>query len=178
MLDEFHHIYSSSAQKNKSSENVANWIKTLADETKISICLVGLPTIQDNLFIDSQLARRFSCVLQLNPLTLNRYDQFGTLIPFLKQTSIYIAKNFDLSFDPEIFSKDLSKRIFLATSGFQAYVMQLIHQSCLNALSDNRTVVSMNDFHTAYALKSLLYKPMTNKDIFLLNPSQITEILI
>lgn len=178
MLDEFHHIYSSSAQKNKTSENVANWIKTLADETKISICLVGLPTIQDNLFIDSQLARRFSCVLQLNPLTLNRYDQSGTLIPFLKQTSLYIAKNFNLSFDPEIFSKDLSKRIFLATSGFQAYVMQLIHQSCLNALSDNRTVVSMNDFHTAYALKSILYKLMTNKDLFLLNPSQITEILI
>lgn len=96
----------------------------------------------------------------------------------MKQTSLYIAKNFDLTFDPEICSRDLSKRIFLATSGYQAYVMQLIHQSCLNAMNNNRIVVSMNDFHTAYALKSILYKPQTKKDIFLLTPSQITEILI
>ena len=100
------------------------------------------------------------------------------LNPFLKQTSSYIAKNFNLTFDPEIYSRDLSKRIFLATSGYQAYVMQLIYQSCLSAMSNNRVVVSMGDFHTAYALKSILYKPQTKKDIFLLNSSQITEILI
>lgn len=95
MLDEFHHIYSSSAQKNKTSENVANWIKTLADETKICICLIGLPNIQENLFIDSQLARRFSRVLKLNPLKLDNHQE-GTLRPFLKQTSIYMSKNFNI----------------------------------------------------------------------------------
>lgn len=178
MLDEFHHIYSSSAQKNKSSENVANWIKTLADETKISICLVGLPNIQHNLFIDSQLARRFSCVLKLNPLTLNINDQSGTLTPFLKQASLYISRNFNITFNPEISSSDISKRIFLATSGYQAYVMQLLYQSCLNAMNNKRLVVSMSDFHEAYASKSILYKPMTQKNIFQLNHSQITEILI
>ncbi|WP_290015128.1 TniB family NTP-binding protein [Acinetobacter pittii] len=129
MLDEFHHIYSSSAQKNKTSENVANWIKTLADETKICICLVGLPNIQENLFIDSQLARRFSRVLKLNPLTLDTHSKEGTLKPFLRQTAKYMSKNFNISFDPEISSNDLLKRIFLATSGYQAYVMQLIYQS-------------------------------------------------
>lgn len=178
MLDEFHHIYSSSAQKNKTSENVANWIKTLVDETKICICLIGLPNIQENLFIDSQLARRFPRVLKLNPLTLDTNHEKGTLRPFLKQTSIYMSKNFNISFDPDITSNDLLKRIFLATSGYQAYVMQLIYQSCLCALNHNRFVVSLIDFHEAYALKSILYKPMTQKDIFKINSTQITEVLI
>ncbi|MHA3104302.1 TniB family NTP-binding protein [Acinetobacter sp. ANC 3791] len=179
MLDEFHHIYNSSAQKNKSSENVANWIKTLADETKISICLVGLPSIQDNLFIDSQLTRRFSRVLKLSPLTLNanNYDA-GTLQPFLKQTSLYLSKNFNIEFDPKLISNDLIKRIFLATSGYQAYVMQLIYHSCLNALENHRLVVLMSDFHAAYALKSILYKSMTKKEIFQISSTQVNEILI
>lgn len=178
MLDEFHHIYSSSAQKNKTSENVANWIKTLADETKICICLIGLPNIQENLFIDSQLARRFSRVLKLNPLKLDNHHQEGTLRPFLKQTSIYMSKNFNILFDPDITSNDLLKRIFLATTGYQAYVMQLIYQSCLCALHQKRFVVGLNDFHEAYALKSILYKPMTQKDIFKIHSNQITEVLI
>lgn len=178
MLDEFHHIYNTSAQKNKSSENVANWIKTLADETKISICLAGLPSIQENLFIDSQLARRFSRTLILNPLTLNINNKTGTLLPFLKQTSLYIFNNLNIKFDPDITSSDIIKRIFLATSGYQAYIMLLIYHSCLNALENDRLIVLLSDFHEAYASKSILYKPITNKNIFKLPPNQITEILI
>lgn len=178
MLDEFHHIYNTSAQKNKSSENVANWIKTLADETKISICLAGLPSIQENLFIDSQLARRFSRTLILNPLTLNINNITGTLLPFLKQTSLYIFNNLNIKFDPDITSSDIIKRIFLATSGYQAYIMLLIYHSCLNALENDRLIVLLSDFHEAYASKSILYKPITNKNIFKLPPNQITEILI
>ncbi len=85
-----------------------------------------------------------------------------------------MLKNFNISFEPEISSNDLSRRIFLATSGYQAYVMQLIHQSCLNTMNNNRLVVSMSDFHAAYASKNILYKPMTQKNIFQINPSQIT----
>ena len=85
-----------------------------------------------------------------------------------------MLKNFDIRFDPEISSSDISKRIFLATSGYQAYVMQLLYQSCLNAMNNKRLVVSMSDFHEAYASKSILYKPMTQKNIFQINPSQIT----
>lgn len=178
MLDEFHHLYSSSAQNKSNCELVANWIKTLADETQISICLAGLPNIQDNLFIDSQLARRFSRVLKLNPLTLNIHNEAGTLKPFLKQTSNYIFENINIKFDPEITSQDLLKRIFLATSGYEAYVMELLYQSCLNALENDRLVVYMSDFHEAYALKNIKYKPMTQKNIFQLSLSQVTEILI
>lgn len=179
MLDEFHHIYNSSAQKNKSSENVANWIKTLADETKISICLIGLPSIQENLFIDSQLTRRFSRVLKLSPLSLDSdNNEVGTLRPFLKQTSLYLLKNFNIEFDPNLISNDLLKRIFLATSGYQAYVMQLIYHSCLNALENNRLVVQMSDFHVAYTCKSIIYKPMTKKEVFKIHPNNISEILL
>jgi len=178
MLDEFHHIYNTSAQKNKSSENVANWIKTLADETKISICLAGLPSIQENLFIDSQLARRFSRILTLNPLTLSMNNKIGTLHPFLKQTSLYISNNLNIKFDPDITSNDIIKRIFLATSGYQAYIMILIYHSCLNALKNDRLIVLLSDFHEAYALKSILYKPITNKNIFKIPPNQINEIII
>ena len=167
MLDEFHHIYNSNAQKNKTSESVANWIKTLADETKISICLVGLPNIQDNLFFDTQLARRFSHVIKLKPLILNESIEQSTLTPFLKQVSNFLSKKLWLTFEPEIYSPNLAKCIFLATSGYQAYVMQLIYHSCLNAMNSNRSTVAITDFYEAYANKGLIYKPMTSKDIFL-----------
>lgn len=61
---------------------------------------------------------------------------------------------------------------------YQAYIMQLINQSCLNTMNNNRLVVSMSDFHEAYASKNILYKPTTLKNIFQLTPNQVTEIFI
>lgn len=174
LLDEFHHIYNSRSLKSRVSENVANWIKTLADETKISICLMGLPSIQDNLFIDEQLSRRFSRVIELHPFSFNLKNNEDAFPSFLMQVSKYIELNFQIRFTPDLSSRDLVARIFLATSGYQAYVMQLIHQSCLIALNDERKVVSIQDFHTAYSSRSIQFRPLTKKNIFSISPAEIT----
>ncbi|MGQ1623990.1 TniB family NTP-binding protein [Acinetobacter baumannii] len=178
LLDEFHHIYSTTAKRNRTSENVANWVKTLADESKISICLIGLPDLQMNLFLDTQLARRFSHVFTLPTLSLisKNKDKAATLIIFLSQLEKFIDQQFNLNFSSHLFSDDFSKRIYLATSGYQAYIVELIYHSCLTALSDNRLTVSINDFDHAYSKKGILYKPMTKKNIFCLTPFEITKL--
>lgn len=176
LLDEFHHIYSTTAKKNRTSENVANWVKTLADESKISICLIGLPDLQINLFLDTQLARRFSHVFLLPTLSLISKDKAATLIISLSQLEKFIYQQFNLNFSYPLFSDDLSKRIYLATSGFQAYIIELIYHSCLTALNDNRSTISINDFDHAYSKKGILYKPMTKKSIFSLTPIEITKL--
>lgn len=174
LLDEFHHIYSARSLKSRISENVANWIKTLADETNISICLIGLPSIKDNLFIDEQLSRRFSRVIELRPFNFSSSNREEALTLFLKQIAKNIELNFQIRFEPAISSKDLTARIYLATSGYQAYIMQLIHESCLIALNDDRTIVSMQDFHIAYSSRSIQFKPLTKKSIFSISPAEIT----
>lgn len=174
LLDEFHHIYNSQSLKSRVSENVANWIKTLADETKISICLMGLPSIQDHLFIDEQLSRRFSRVIELHPFSFHLKNNEDDFASFLMQAAKYIELNFQIRFTPALSSRDLVARIFLATSGYQAYVMQLIHESCLIALNDERRVVSIQDFHTAYSSRSIQFKPLTKKNIFSISPAEIT----
>ncbi|NUF35894.1 TniB family NTP-binding protein, partial [Acinetobacter oleivorans] len=131
LLDEFHHIYSTTAKRNRTSENVANWVKTLADESKISICLIGLPDLQTNLFLDTQLARRFAHVFTLPTLSLisKDKDKAATLIIFLSQLEKFIEQQFNLNFSQSLFSDDLSKRIYLATSGYQSYIVELIYHS-------------------------------------------------
>ncbi|MGR2824655.1 AAA family ATPase [Acinetobacter sp. 1124_18A] len=179
LLDEFHHIYSTTAKKNRTSENVANWIKTLADESKISICLIGLPDLQSNLFLDTQLARRFSHVFTLSPLSLNQKDKDtpSTLIIFLIQLEKFLSDQFKLTISPSLFSVELSKRIFLATSGYQAYVTELVYHSCLNALSENRITINLLDFDHAYSKKGILYKPLTKKNIFYLTNTEISNLM-
>jgi len=179
LLDEFHHIYSTTAKKNRTSENVANWIKTLADESKISICLIGLPDLQSNLFLDTQLARRFSHVFTLSPLSLNQKDKDtpSTLIIFLIQLEKFLSDQFKLTISPSLFSVELSKRIFLATSGYQAYVTELVYHSCLNALSENRITINLLDFDHAYSKKGILYKPLTKKNIFHLTNTEISNLM-
>lgn len=179
LLDEFHHIYSTTAKKNRTSENVANWIKTLADESKISICLIGLPDLQSNLFLDTQLARRFSHVFTLSPLSLNQKDKDtpSTLIIFLIQLEKFLSDQFKLTISPSLFSDELSKRIFLATSGYQAYVTELVYHSCLNALSENRITINLLDFDHAYSKKGILYKPLTKKNIFHLTNTEMSNLM-
>lgn len=165
MLDEFHHIYSASALKNRTTENVANWIKTLADESKITICLVGLPDIKDHLHLDSQLQRRFSYVYTLNPLSIseNTAEIYNN---FLKHTEEFYNKKLAVNFDPPLTSQTMLRRIYLATAGIQAYIIQLIQESCIIALSSQRKTITISDFHSAFSLNSTIYMPLTKKPIF------------
>ena len=128
--------------------------------------------------IPSPITIKSLAIRMLEELGCIDNNEVGTLQPFLKQTSLYLLKNFNINFDPTLTSNDILKRIFLATSGYQAYVMQLIYHSCLNALESNRLVVQMSDFHAAYTFKSIIYKPMTKKEVFKIHPNSISEILL
>jgi hypothetical protein len=176
MLDEFHHIYNANALKTRSTENVANWIKTLADESKVTICLVGLPDIQSKLHLDSQLQRRFSYVYTLNPLSLSE-NSAEIFKNFLKHTEEFCHKKLATRFDPSLISHSMLKRIYLATGGIQAYVIQLIQESCIKALSSQRKVVTIDDFHYAFSLNSTIYLPLTKKAVFLISQAELNNIV-
>lgn len=176
MLDEFHHIYNANALKNRTTENVANWIKTLADESKITICLVGLPEIKSKLHLDSQLQRRFSYVYTLNPLGLKKSSS-EIFKSFLKHTEEFCSKKLTVCFDPPLVSHSMLKRIYLATGGIQAYVIQLIQESCIIALSTQRKIITIQDFHSAYSLNSTIYLPLTKKAVFLISQEELNNIV-
>lgn len=64
------------------NRTTGNWIKTLANKTGISFCLVGLPEFVPLLQVDSQIARRFPFIYKLNPLMIEDSDGYGTLYAF------------------------------------------------------------------------------------------------
>lgn len=165
MLDEFHHIYSDSAKKNRTSENVANWIKTLGDETRICICLVGLPKIKANLLLDPQMERRYIQEFKLDSLSINS-NEISSLQLFLRQVEAYLITSLNIKFQPSLVSSEMIRDIDLATSGFQSFIIELIHHSCLSALNRGSYIVEKEDFYQLYNFKGFTFKPRTKKTLF------------
>lgn len=66
-MDEFQHFHDRNL--NKVSQEVADWLKSLVDETKICLVVVGLPNCQAVIDQSEQLSGRF-----LHPIKLPRFD--------------------------------------------------------------------------------------------------------
>ena len=90
-LDEFHHLFERKPTSTRMNRTTGNWIKTLVNRTGISFCLVGLPEFVPLLQIDSQIARRFPFIYQLNPLTIDP-SQGGSMFAFLAEVSRTLNK--------------------------------------------------------------------------------------
>lgn len=149
-MDEFHHLFDLQTSTKKMNKVVCNWIKTLVNETNICFCLVGLPEFESLLKVDSQLARRFSKTFILNPLRIDKVNECGTLHLFLMQISKNVEYFLNIRFDPPLNNALLSLQIYIATSGYHAYLMLLIESCIYQVVNNEQDIITTDHFSVAW----------------------------
>lgn len=177
LLDEFHHLFDRKTTSTKLNIIVGNWLKNLVNKTGISFCLIGLPEFVKYLDVDSQIARRFQYRFQLSPLSINALDHSGTMYHFLQQIALNTQEKIGITFQPLLDSHLLGVQIFAATNGFHAYVIALIRESIAFALSDEREVVTLNDFSQVWQMGICSFISPIKKDPFHMSISQLSAAL-
>ncbi|WP_081408425.1 TniB family NTP-binding protein [Acinetobacter sp. SFB] len=175
-LDEFHHLFERKPTSTRMNRTTGNWLKTLVNRTGISFCLVGLPEFVPLLQVDSQIARRFPFIYQLNPLTVDPSNNSRSIFLFLSEVARILNKQ-NITFLPALDSQLIGMQIQLATKGFHSYVMSLIRESIAHALNDNRQIINPNDFSYAWKLGITSYISKQNKNPFEMNYSQIISLM-
>lgn len=121
LLDEGHHFIDRGARR--SWEILADWLKTLVNQTQVSLLVFGLPKTGRLLENNDQLRRRFAghhviCPWDIgNPLDVKEFRSF---IKTLAVNSGY-QNSLGLLLDP-----NFSRRLFFATNGRVSYACKLI----------------------------------------------------
>lgn len=149
-LDETQNLFKTGTRSTKVNLDVCNWIKWMVNKTKISFCLVGLPEFAPYLSADSQLTRRFPLHFHLKPLMPGDQSFRGTLVPFLAEVMNHAASRISLTSVPAMNDLFAAKQVYAATGGIPAFIMSLIKEAALHALSSGKGCLGLEDFAAAW----------------------------
>ncbi|KPC52282.1 TniB family NTP-binding protein [Amantichitinum ursilacus] len=144
IIDEFQHLVERGSDIKIG--NVADWIKSLINETNIPIVLVGVPTAMAVLEHSPQLARRFPMRREIKPFDFVRepsefmklLEHFDEQLPFARISGLA---------DP-----DLAPRLFLASKGVFGHLAFLIQEASRFCLLAGSARLEKVHFVDAYAL--------------------------
>jgi len=141
MLDEFQHFFDKG--RHKIFHEAADWLKTLVDETKVTLIVSGLETCLPILRQNEQLSGRF-----LAPAYLRRFhwevqadrDEFlGVLSAFEESMSAHFEV-------PPLAGSEMAFRFWCASGGLIGLLAKLLRQTVWNACDSGRRTISLDDF--------------------------------
>lgn len=145
MLDEFQHFVDQGTHR--VMHHVADWLKSLINETKVTLVIAGLPSCMAVIDQNPQLARRFSA-----PILMPRFDwidfkdrqQFRSI---LRGFYSGLSEVYDC---PDFSTENMAFLFYLATGGLMGYLVRLLRQVELDCITDRRRKISLEHFHAAY----------------------------
>lgn len=144
LLDEFQHFYDKRSQRSFES---TEWLKTLADEAKVSLITFGLQESMLVIRCNEQLSGRFLAPVRLPRfewlLTEDREEFIGILGAFQDSISTHF-KLLDLTQDEVAF------RVWCATGGLIGYVALLMRQAVWNAVDEGHQAITLEHLDDAY----------------------------
>lgn len=153
ILDELHNLVKTKGRKESKAEEVCDWLRSLMNDAKVMLCVVGTPSceaiLQDP---DGQMSRRFPNRYRLHDLSCGTESRPGELLGFLQQLATQYAQKLQLTAMPDFSSYQLTEKMWKATGGRPAFITLLLQKAALNALNANRTAVTVADL--AYAFDS------------------------
>ena len=176
-LDEFHHLFNTQTSSKKINTDVCNWIKSLVNSTSICICLVGLLDFTSFLSIDTQLSRRFPLHFKLTPLTAGTKDEGGNLEPFLTELFNKTHHKLEIRFTIDPTNTHTTHQLYLATKGNPAFLMSLIKESMVVALRQNRAIITIDDFNSAWETGITAKSSITKENPFKMSPGILAKFL-
>ena len=145
MIDEFQHFYDKGSHK--VMHHVADWLKILADDSKVALIVAGLPSCQAVLDQNEQLSGRF-----LAPILMPRFDwknethreEFSGILGAFQES---LGEHFDM---PALDSLDMAFRCYCGTGGLIGYLAKFLRQAVWNAIDGKRRSISLEDLAHAH----------------------------
>jgi hypothetical protein len=169
MLDEFQHFFDPNKHKDKVLYDVADWFKTIINETKVPFVMFGLDYSSKILTKNEQLEGRFAIHHKLEKF---RYETDEDIEDF-RRMMYEIDIRLPLVQSSWLADPDISERIYLATDGLMRSMMKLIRRAAKIAIENNHDRIELIDF--AYAF-DFFYQFKKKKDNpFLTEPFEYDE---
>ncbi|MEB8432593.1 TniB family NTP-binding protein [Cocleimonas sp. KMM 6892] len=180
ILDELQHLLKHDSYGN--NHNVKDWLKSIINEFKVPIVIVGTPECIDIINTDSQLARRFTNRFNLNNLEFGN-ERKGDFRKFVEQLALTFTHELKLQSVPDFKNRQNSLIIYAATGGNPADTTRLFKTAALNALEEKKEMLELIDFELAYSelvLPNSLSLGSVKKRInpFILNPEELDTVVI
>jgi Bacterial TniB protein len=142
ILDEFQHLIERGTP-NKIA-NVADWIKSLINESGLPFLLVGVPSAKTLLHQSEQLARRFKIRRELCPLDyVKNPDEFTKLLKFFDS-------KLPFDYPAGLAEPKLALPIFLASKGVFGHLSTLLQEGCELASARQSVRLEKEDLADAF----------------------------
>ncbi len=155
VLDEFQHLFSLGGRKrNRYSARLVesqNWIKSVINDTHVSVLIMGTPDAMTLIEDDDQLQRRFTRIHVLEPFGVPSKSNTD-MVDFVNEM-LHAACESDLPFTNAEFLCDRpadAERLFLATGGIPSRLKDLVIRAALCAHRRNSAVITMHDFTVGF----------------------------
>lgn len=144
ILDEFQHLISSKNDK-KILNDIADTIKTLINETKVPVILVGTTRAKAVFAVNPEMARRFSGNVDIEPFKISTSDEILQFRKFLTAVDKAIPlENSGLS------TGEMTQRFYAASNGVIDDIMRLITFAGKNVIKDGREKITLPDLAKAF----------------------------
>lgn len=145
ILDEFQHFHDKGL--NAVMHHMADWLKILADDTKVAVAVSGLESCLAVLEQNEQLAGRF-----LAPVVMPRFDwanddHRAEFVAILATFYRSIVLHFDI---PNIAEEEMAFRCYCATGGLIGYLSKFLRQAVWNAIDSRKKIITLSDLRTAH----------------------------
>lgn len=145
VIDEFQHFIDKGTFA--VTHRVADWLKTLVDESKAALVVAGLPSCRAVLEQNEQLAGRF-----LSPIMMPRFDwrideDREEFIAILESLQASLETAFQM---PSLTSTEMAFRCYCGSGGLMGYITKFLRQMVWNALDANSNVISLEDMLRAH----------------------------
>lgn len=145
MVDEFQHFFDKSTCK--VFHHVADWLKILADSTKVALVVTGLESSLPVLLRNEQLSGRF-----LAPVFMRRFhwleeEHRAEYAGILAAFSESLASHFDA---PALAEEDMAFRCWCATGGLIGYTTKLLRQCVWDACDEGRRTIALKHLKAAH----------------------------
>jgi hypothetical protein len=146
IIDEAQHLVDGN-KINKTPAMVADWIKQLMNDVKLSVTLVGTPSVRVLLESNEQLARRFSKQIFLKGHRVNTeaaLQEFGNTVGKLVEDSGYGGET------DYIFEETSLQMLYYATAGRLGYIAPLLAEAMRLSMEKGRRCLKAKHFETAF----------------------------
>ena len=144
ILDEFHHLIDE--DQSKVLKTSADWLKTLINQSKIPVFLLGIERSRIIFDVNEQLRRRFSRIIKLAPY---KWRDEASRLEFRK---LLKAISMVLPFDtpPELSNATMAFTLYQSSSGLIGHIMRLLRTASEAAILNNESSLSTNRLAAAY----------------------------
>lgn len=145
MVEEFQHFVDRTSHRVRHS--VADWLKILVDELRISLFVSGLESCRAVLMQNEQLAGRFFAPVIMPRFLWTDEDHREEFVAILEAFYTVLVRHLEL---PALHSDEMAFRIYCATGGLMGYLTKLLRQAVWNAIDKDSKKIDLEDFFRAH----------------------------